>query len=102
MGFWALALSFVINLRLAGVAFGRLEEQVVIALAIKRRIEIDQIDTFVCEVLPQHIQIIAEEQRVSGEGRRGHTASIDELETRVKQNGGGAGMTLPQNSAAGI
>ena len=32
------------NLRLAGVALRRLEQQVVIALAVVRRIEIDQID----------------------------------------------------------
>lgn len=36
-----------------------LEEQVVIALRIKRRIEIDQVQRLIRSVLPQHLQIIA-------------------------------------------
>lgn len=37
----------------------RVLEQVVIALRIKRRVEIDKVNRLISDVLPQHLQIIA-------------------------------------------
>ena len=56
------------DLRLGGVALGCLEQQVVIALAVEGRIEIDQIDALVRDVLAQNSEVVAEEEGVRGDG----------------------------------
>ncbi len=46
-----------VDLRFASHAFRGFEEQVVIALRIERRVEINQIDRLIRNVLAQHLQI---------------------------------------------
>jgi hypothetical protein len=47
------------NLRLAVVAAGRFEEQVVVVLGIERRVEIDEVNGFVRKVLAEDLEIVA-------------------------------------------
>jgi hypothetical protein len=47
------------NLRLAVVAARRFEEQVVVALGIERRVEIDEVNGFVRNVLAKDLEIVA-------------------------------------------
>jgi hypothetical protein len=47
------------NLRLAVVAAGRFEEQIVVALGIERRVEIDEVNGFVRNVLAEDLEIVA-------------------------------------------
>ncbi|HEY1770298.1 MAG TPA: hypothetical protein VGG02_08590 [Chthoniobacterales bacterium] len=47
-----------LDLRLARPSLRQLEKQVVIALRIKRRVEIDQIHRLIRDLLPQHLQVI--------------------------------------------
>src|ERR1039457_6422514 len=68
------------DLRLALVPLGRFEQEIVVALGVERRVEVDEVNGFVLEVLAEHLQVVAEEKLV-------HPASL-------KQPGGGV------NSAA--
>ena len=47
------------NLRLAVVAARRFEEQIVVALGIERRVEIDEVNGFVRNVLAEDLEIVA-------------------------------------------
>jgi hypothetical protein len=52
------------NLRFAVVAAGRFEEQIVIALGIERRVEIDEVNGFVRKVLAEDLEIVAVKELV--------------------------------------
>ena len=56
------------DLRLALLALGRFEEEVVVALGVERRVEVDQVHGFVRELrrVPQHLQIVAIVKPVHG------------------------------------
>ena len=54
------------DLRVALHALGRFEQQVVVALGIERRIEINQIDRFIRNVIAQNIEVIAVVEFVHG------------------------------------
>ena len=47
------------HLRLGGVSLGRFEIDVVDALRIERRVEIDQVNGFVRDVFVQDVEIVA-------------------------------------------
>lgn len=56
------------DLRLALAAMFILKQDVIISIGIKRRIEVDEINTLVRHVLAQDIQVIAVEQRIFCDG----------------------------------
>jgi hypothetical protein len=60
-GFRAIVPAILERLDLAvrGRALGRLEEDVVVGVGVERRVEIDQVDALVRNVLAQHLQIVA-------------------------------------------
>ena len=43
---------------------GRFEEEVVVALGIERRVEVDEVNGFVLDVLAEHHQVVAEEELI--------------------------------------
>src|SRR5438874_739091 len=47
------------DLRLARLAFGRLEKKIVVALRVERRIEIDEVHRFIRDLLAQDLEIVA-------------------------------------------
>jgi len=51
------------NLRLAFFAIGRFEKDVVGRGRVERRVEIDQINRFVPNMLPKHVQVVPEVER---------------------------------------
>jgi len=59
------------DLRFGRLTLGCLEQQVVIALAVERRVETDQIDALVGNVLAENIEVVAEVQGVGGGFRVG-------------------------------
>ena len=48
-----------LDLCLAALALGRFEEEIVVALGIERRIQVDEINGFVRNVLAQNLEIVA-------------------------------------------
>ena len=53
-----------LDLRVAVVAFGRFEQDVVVGVRIERRIEIDQVHALVLYVIAQDVEIVAVIERV--------------------------------------
>ena len=52
------------NLRLAALTLGRFEEEIVVALRIERRVEVDEVNGFVREVLAEDVEVVAVEKLV--------------------------------------
>lgn len=52
------------DLRLALVALGRFEEEIVVALGVERRIEVDEVNGFGRKVLAHHLKVVAEVELV--------------------------------------
>ena len=48
------------DLRLALVPLGRFEEEIVVALGIERRVEVDEVNGFSREVVAQDVEVVAE------------------------------------------
>jgi len=62
------------------------EEHVVRAVRVERRVQVDQVDAFVGDVLAQDGQVVAVEQGVLGDWLGGHGFHLDE--TMIPQNRG--------------
>lgn len=56
------------NLCVTGLAFGRFEEQVVVPLAVEGRVEVDQVNGFVWEVVTEDVEVVAEVEGGHGGG----------------------------------
>ena len=53
-----------LDLRVAVVAFGRFEQDVVVGVRIERRVEVDQVHAFGAHVIAQDVEIVAVIERV--------------------------------------
>ena len=52
------------DLRLALVPLGRFEQEIVVALGIERRVEVDEVNGFVLDVFLEDVEIVAEEELI--------------------------------------
>ena len=59
------------DLRLALVPLGRFEQEIVVALGIERRVEVDEVNGFVREVVAQDVEVVAEVKLVHPRGSVG-------------------------------
>ena len=59
------------NLRLALFSLGRFEQEIVVALGVERRVEIDEVNSLVLNVLTQHLKVVAEVKLVHAMRRLG-------------------------------